>query len=246
MKALSKQGYESMIDGAKIIESNNFGPSMLELTNGHYLKIFRRPRLFSTAIIWPYSLRFVRAAEQLEKRGLATVKVIERYTVWSLVQDMVEYEPLPGQTLRQRLEQAEDIEELLEKMAGFLAQIHQIGIYFRGLHFDNILVCSDGEFTLIDFARSRFSSRSLGPWRRARNFRLFRHYVEDIKPLESYGLARFVQTYLDQTQLSAAQRNRFLSTLGKLHLKWHQAVEQLTALSAEKTPDVSAKTELTS
>jgi hypothetical protein len=86
-------------------------------------------------------------------------------------------------------------------LARYLAQLHDKGVYFRSIHFGNIIVDEAGAFALIDVADTRFKGRSLGNGERARNFRHLLRYPEDRQALARFGNERFVHEYLQAAHL---------------------------------------------
>ncbi|MDP0983907.1 hypothetical protein, partial [Klebsiella variicola] len=63
----------AMIEGARILEKDSYGPKVYLLTDGNILKLFRRKRLLSSALFRPYSKRFIDNAVELQKRGIPTL-----------------------------------------------------------------------------------------------------------------------------------------------------------------------------
>lgn len=60
----------AMIEGARIPEKDSYGPKVYLLADGNILKLFRRKRLFSSALFRPYSKRFIDNVAQLQQRGI--------------------------------------------------------------------------------------------------------------------------------------------------------------------------------
>jgi hypothetical protein len=224
MPSISKQIFESLIQNARALKENRHGVFIYELANGHYLKVFRAPTWFSTGRLWPYSKRFIRAADRLNQLGIPTVKVIEHYSVGAMQKHMVEYVPIEGDQLRQCLQQAGDIHDLIAGLAQFLAHLHHLGIYFRGIHFENIIHGPNNSYGLIDMSGTKFKNGPLSPILRARNFRPLLIYNEDRKAMSRFGLSAFVKSYLEHAKLSPGQRSRFLGKLACIEPHWSKAV----------------------
>ena len=179
MQPLSPERYRQLREGAEVVEADSHGEKVLRLGDGNYLKLFRRKRLISSALLWPYAQRFADNARRLEQLGVPCPRIIATYRIAALQRDLVHYKPLPGLTLRQlRDGQGQAPDDLLEQLAAFIARLHQAGIYFRSLHLGNILLTPDGDFGLIDFLDLRFKGRPLGRMLVRRNFRHLQRYLE--------------------------------------------------------------------
>ena len=59
---LNNAELNALVAKATLIESDSYGPKVYRLDNGEYLKLFRRKRLLSSALLIPYSVRFCRNA----------------------------------------------------------------------------------------------------------------------------------------------------------------------------------------
>jgi hypothetical protein len=68
-----------LILGAQVLEADSYGAKVYLLDDGNILKLFRRKRLISSALLRPYSQRFIDNAIQLEKKGIPTLKVLKYY-----------------------------------------------------------------------------------------------------------------------------------------------------------------------
>ncbi|MDR2187083.1 MAG: toluene tolerance protein [Azonexus sp.] len=174
MKTLSEQDYRKLCDGAVVLEADGFGDKVLRLADGTLLKLFRRKRLLSSALLFPYARRFVRNAAVLKKAGIPAPTVIEVFRVAALARHVVHYAPLAGSTLRE-LDRAglppAEKQRLRAALTRFIISLHERGIYFRSLHAGNVVVTPEGHFGLIDFADLRVYPWPLGHRLRARNVR---------------------------------------------------------------------------
>jgi hypothetical protein len=191
-----------LIDRCKVIERDAYGEKVLIAPDGNFIKIFRTKKHLSTAAIRPYAQRFQSNAEKLACLGIPTIQVHSVSYCPENRRHLVTYRPLPGETLRAALRTGEGQDDLLAAFARFLAELHRLGIYFRSIHFGNVIVPTEsGELGLIDIADMRIRRRPLGARARARNFRHFLRYREDVHALEAFGLARFLEIYLEAADL---------------------------------------------
>ncbi len=195
MKKLSKQGYLTLREGAKVIEADGHGDKVLLLADGTYLKLFRLKRLFSTALFSPYSKRFAKNAIKLAKLGVPTVTTIETYRIPSIRRTAVHYSPLTGTTLR-RLSGGIDM-MLADKLGKFIRELHDKGIYFRSLHLGNIVLTPENRLGLIDISDMKICKRPLTEIQRTRNFQHCSRCPEDNEKMVSCTDA-FIAGYLSK------------------------------------------------
>lgn len=197
MQTLPHERYQQMRAGAQTLEADSFGDKVLRLTDGNFIKLFRRKRLLSSALIWPYAQRFANNAQSLQDLGIPCPKVIGVYRLAALQRDIVHYHPLPGLTLRQLRNAPDAPSDLLERLAIFIADLHEKGVYFRSLHLGNVVLTPQGELGLIDIADLKTQRCALSRAQRARNFRHMLRDTEDRDWLRSAGNARFARAYRD-------------------------------------------------
>ena len=176
---LAAAAYQDLVEGGTVLEADGHGDKLIALRDGRYLKLFRRKRLLSSALMWPYARRFHVNAVALRDRGVLSVATEQLLRIPHLRRTAVIYRPLPGATLRTCLRKAADRGALLHELGSFLAVLHRRGVYFRSLHFGNVIVVGQGEFGLIDVADLELRNRPLGPHQITRNLRHLMRYAED-------------------------------------------------------------------
>ncbi|MHC4948495.1 MAG: BUD32 family EKC/KEOPS complex subunit [Planctomycetota bacterium] len=213
MKRLDPPAFDRLIEGAVVLGRDRYGRNLLRRPDGRYVKLMRqRSRPLSTAAYRPYALRFVRNTRRLAARGVTTVAVREVFRAPCERRDGVVYDPLPGTDLRAVLA-AGGRDDVLDAFAGFLADLHDRGVYFRALRLGNVLVLPDGRFALVDVADCRFATRPLGPWRRGRNFRPLVGDPVDAALLAPARLDRLVRGYLARAAPGPVARRVLLATI---------------------------------
>jgi hypothetical protein len=209
---MSASTYAALTAECEIIGKVHDEAKVLLLPDQSVVKLFRITRGFSSALFYPYSIRFARNARRLRRLGIRSVQVERVFCCPSIARHGVVYRMLPGQALLHMNIDA----DLRARLAGFVAGLHEKGVYFRSLHLGNILLQPDGGFALIDVADTRFKRKPLAPARRMRNFRhLVRVPAHRSKFLE-LGWDEFLAEYLDATDLSARQRAKLQSGLATL------------------------------
>jgi tRNA A-37 threonylcarbamoyl transferase component Bud32 len=181
IKTLKPDALQQLTAQARIIEEDGLGPKVLRLTDGSFLKLFRRRRWYTSGSFIPYSERFAINSQQLCTMGIPAPQILDLYRLED-GSTAVHYSPLPGNTLRQVLQgiTAPAVRQaLVQRFGKFMAQMHHQGVYFRSLHLGNVLVLDDGEFGLIDVADMRIYPSSLSSSLRKRNLRHMQRYAED-------------------------------------------------------------------
>ncbi|WP_339080263.1 lipopolysaccharide kinase InaA family protein [Pseudomonas sp. TMP9] len=184
MQTLSQPELSALTANASVLELDGLGPKVLKLTDGSFLKLFRKRSVFSSETLKPYAKRFAENAERLKRLGFNSPEIIQVYwLVDPINKTAVHYWPLPGETLRHVLSSStgQQRKELVEQFGELLAKLHASGIYFRSVHLGNVLVQPDGQLGLIDLADMRISHFALSLQKRKRNLKHMRRYVEDQK-----------------------------------------------------------------
>lgn len=184
--------YEDLREGGTVIEKDFYGDKVIRLADGNYIKLFRRKRIFSSALLFPYAKRFVSNAEKLKRLNITTVTPLALYWLPHIKRTAVHYVPVAGETLRALTKEAADPTPILINFAKFLADIHHKGIYFRSVHLGNVVVTTNNNFALIDIADLKFFHKPLSERQQKRNMKHLLRPTEDhwllmpnLKPITS-------------------------------------------------------------
>ncbi|MGA4447437.1 toluene tolerance protein [Pseudomonas indoloxydans] len=206
MQALDHDAYLRLSADAKVLEADRYGDKVLRLADGNFLKLFRRKRLLSSALYYPYAQRFADNAKLLQTHDIPCPKVLAVYRVSTLARDVVHYQPLPGETLRQLYLHRSDSADrhLKEQLGAFIATLHDRGIYFRSLHLGNIVLTPDHTLGLIDISDLKGQTTPLGRHKRLRNFRHMLRYTEDRRWLLNDAGQAFWNAYIAASTHPAA------------------------------------------
>jgi hypothetical protein len=188
MKAIALDRYESLRAGAQVIERDGHGDKVLCLTDGRFLKLFRRKRLLSSALWNPYAQRFADNTRELHARGIPCPVVDEVGHIAAIKRDVVIYQPLAGDTLRQLIVANTAPTDLGPQLAAFVERLYAQGIYFRSLHLGNIVFTPEGTLGLIDVADLRAFKRPLSARLQLRNQQHMQRYDVDKAWLRRVGL----------------------------------------------------------
>lgn len=184
--------------GAQVMEEDSLGPKVYRLTDGTFLKMFRRKRLLSSALLVPYSQRFWRNAKRLNSLGIPTLSPLELYQLDAPSLSAVLYSPLQGKTLKDiYLDDPEAFAELLPDLIAFIRNLHRLGIYFRSLHLGNIVRTPEGPLGLIDIADLSFQRRPLSKAKARRNLAHFSRLLDNLGIAEQFPIAALTAAVLD-------------------------------------------------
>jgi hypothetical protein len=213
---ISAAGLAELTRDGRILEQDHRGPKVFQLHDGKILKLFLVKRLLSSATLQPYSLRFMRNAVGLQRLDIPTLKVQAAYRLPEWRRTAVLYEPLPGATLRQMMEKGALSTVHAAQLGVFVANLHSRGIYFRSLHFGNIVQTSSGDFGLIDIADLKLRRGPLSSRHRLRNLRHLCRLPQDRQWFKTIGWRHFCDAYLQHNGAQGQWNNRALHKLHQL------------------------------
>ena len=177
--------------------------------NGVVTKIWKkRPRIFSSARFYPYDSRFVSHAELLQNKGIVTPKILFHGRLLNPSLRFVQYERLPGESVREVLSSnTKDINWM--DLASFFCTLHDKGIFFRSIHFGNIIQLGGKAFGLIDFTDVTFYGHSLNLKQRARNLSFPLRYVEDVESMQGSSDPNLIACYLQLSSYPREDEKKF-------------------------------------
>ncbi len=194
---LPQDALNQMIEAARVLEADSYGPKVYLLQDGNILKLFRRKRILSSALFRPYSKRFIDNAAELHKLGVPTLQVLQFYRLQTPGMTAVLYQPLPGETLRQiASKEGFNWQQTLPALTGLIRSLHMSGIYFRSLHLGNIVVTPDNRMGLIDVADMRFLRAPLPKHLIKRNLQHFARYIARENLNDSFPMQALEQAVL--------------------------------------------------
>ncbi len=186
MKSIGREEFDAMVRGAEVLLTDRDGPKVYRTPDGEIVKLLRIKRLISSNLLLPHAERFARNSAKLAAAGIACPEIRMIARVPHLKRQLVVYRELPGTSLRNALGDAaaERSASLIHATGAFIASLHERGVYFRSIHFGNILVTPDGpQFALIDFLDMRMMGGPLSLQRRIRNGKPIFRYREDRQSL---------------------------------------------------------------
>lgn len=217
LKSLTLNEYQRLADRSIVLEQDGHGLKVLSTNDGLIVKLFRQKRLISSALIKSYASRFVENAHVLKALGITTVEVVGLFYCKPIKRALVFYRPIPGTPLRSVLQSGSHFDEIMESFAIFFAELHDKGIFFRSIHFNNVIVSNNlDSLGLIDFADMRISSKGLSCRMRLRNLKHLARYKADQEFIKTFGVKRFLDIYFSTSFLPESCKPDFLSELQKV------------------------------
>lgn len=218
---LNEQEIAQLTEGAEVIEKDGLGLKVLRLADGRYLKYFRRKHLISRDLMVAAAVRFARHARRLTRMQIPTLTVEGLHRIRGNSGTIAVYRPLPGQPLRALLSNAEASTSLMYRIGGFIAHLHERGIYFRSLHPGNIIVDAD-RLGLIDLLDMRFKGRPLSRWQRRRNWLHFLRTRVDWPFLSPQLIDAVLAGYRDASRLPARDMRRIAAHAQRMQIDTRQ------------------------
>jgi len=211
MKTLSIAAYRQLVEDAEPLASEFvdgvLSHKVFRLADRSILKLFRIKRLFSSARLLPYTNRFQRNVAYLVSCGVPTMTIASVYRIPDIKRTAVHYHPLKGIRLRKHCASNPFDAALSGRLGFFFHSLHKHGIYFRSIHFDNMILTEDDDIGLIDVVDMRISNGPLSMGRRIRNLRHLFRYQADVAHLTSER-NRFMDVYCRNAKLSPRQEKR--------------------------------------
>jgi tRNA A-37 threonylcarbamoyl transferase component Bud32 len=184
-----------LVAAEKVYEEDQHGVKVAKLNSGDFIKIFRVKNIISITHFFSYARSFCRNAERLNKLGIPTIKVKQLYHIQHSNKSAVVYAPLQGQTIIEILRSKSINLALASELGVFIADLHQKGIYFRGLHLGNIVLTADNKIGLIDIADMTIFPWPLDRRRRLRNFSRFWRDFENKFEFGHDAIAALIEGY---------------------------------------------------
>jgi hypothetical protein len=215
MKKLSTDEYNNLVQDARVLAEDEYGKKVLELADHSIIKLFRVKRLISQATLYSPARRFKRNAQGLISLNIPTVTIVSLYKIKSIKRTAVHYQPLEGLTVREYLQKYGANESFLSRLGLFLLQLHEQGVFFRSVHFGNIIYTPDKQFGLIDISDMIIYKSPLNKNKRLRNLKHFFRLAEDIELIAGSNVIE--ESYLEHLAIKSKKfRKTFIHTCRQL------------------------------
>ncbi len=203
MQVITAQDFDTLIESTKILSYGRPNQAkVFEKNETTIIKLFYwKNKLITSDKLRPRVMRFCNNLESLRNLGYAVPTIDKLQKCPELKFSLVQYEKVEGQDIR-TLAKAGDV-EVIQKVADFLANLHQNGVFFRSIHLENLLLQSDYKtFGIIDVTDIQFSARPLSLYKRLRNLRHLLKEKNDRELWQAFGVERFLKLYFSAAKLS--------------------------------------------
>lgn len=211
MQKLSSSEYKNLVCQATPLSieivDGQISHKVLQLPDRSIIKLFRIKRLLSSARIVSQAKRFKHNVERLQSHGIPTVELKAVYKIPSIARTAVHYRYLAGITLRDYCQKKALSPQWARRLGMFFVNLHQRGVYFRSIHFGNIVLTHDNRIGLIDVLDMRFRRAPLTLGLRMRNLRHLFRYDSDIGSLSPIRHS-FIDVYCASANLSSHKERR--------------------------------------
>lgn len=214
MQVLTREAYDRLVEGARVLERQDEGLSALRTPEGQIIKIWQRRAGLSSDRVKPYSQRFRINCEELNRRGIVAPVISAEYELEDTGEHLLCYQEIPGTSLR---ELAEEARLPIMDLAAFYAELHQKGIFFRSIHLGNVLHLVPDGFGLIDVTDTRFSRKPLSLRKRAENMGYAWAYRGDYAYFDAEVRARLLAYYETAAGLQRAEAVQFHKLLDQAY-----------------------------
>ncbi len=214
MKVLSRTQLREYVAGHRVLSGTPERPGILRTSDDRIIKAFytrEKQKKISRNLIRPRAKRFAANGRNLERLGVVAPRVEELVFCREIPVHMVRYPVIDGGDVRKLCEREDD--SGLELLAGYLADLHRQGVYFRGIHLGNVMKTGEGSLALLDIADLQTSRRALSPWKRARN--IAHLFNADEEHFTAFGPARFLSEYFEASGLGSWQQE-----LLRMRMQW--------------------------
>ena len=203
MKKMTEEQYNELVKKTEIIEIDQFGEKVLKYPDGNYMKIFRLKRFFSSALIYPYWMRFVRNTYGLKRKNIPTIeKLISIISIPHIKKTGVLYVPLRGDTLKTVVNKKNVNDKLIFEFGEFVALLHRKGIYFSSLHLGNVVLTENQEFGLIDISDMRIVPFPIPLFTKKANLDYLFRCKQGMKLFTSEQRKEFINGYINNSPKS--------------------------------------------
>ena len=203
---------QSMCEGGNVLEHDERGVKVIQLTSGDILKIFRARNRLSGTRIYSHARRFCRNAFRLERLSIPTVKIKALFHLELAGHTAVLYSPLAGDSIRDMVQKdIKRIQQTAGTFGAFLATLHTKGIHFHSLHTGNVLLLPNNKFGLIDISDMTIYAWPLICNTRLRSFKRLYKYQSDIQALGVLYWRDMLEAYFSASLCGSACKKKLLS-----------------------------------
>lgn len=211
IKLNARDDWSKIIEQSQLIYGTPEYPKVCRTNDGFILKWFYPRGGISSDRFFPYAKRFIKHAFQLDQKGIESVHVQGWLFDPQTQAYIVIYPEIDGMTVRQAM-MSNMAEIVMDSFVDFIVELHERGVFFRGIHLANVLVrevaTPESEtaevtpqlsFSLIDITDCRVKHNKLNRLERLRNIKHMLSNIEDSAIFAAYGVERFLERYTELT-----------------------------------------------
>ena len=191
---LTDSEYAKLTENAKLVKRTRTKIRLLLSQDNNIIKHIYKRKLLSSSTIWPYITRFIKNAKYLKSKNISVPNVHAAYFYPTLNCYILIYDYVEQPTLH-NIAKNDDF-SFFPKLAKFITELHAMGVFFKDIHLDNIIM-NDNEFTLLDLESLQYQRRPLTLRQRARNLAHLFNRKEDILFYQKFGWSNFLDHYFD-------------------------------------------------
>jgi len=201
MKIISSNEFKALCNrqDAKLLKTTYNRPKLLETSNGKMVKIFYpRNKKFSGVFKSPQAIRFSENSKKLQAKGITVPEVESIQYCKANNTHILTYDKMSGTDTRVL---AYKDASIIEKIAYYIAKLHEQGVFFRSIHLENILY-HNGSFALLDIVDVNIKNKPLSLYMRVRNIKHMIKTKDDKEFWIKYGIDKFFGSYLKYSNLN--------------------------------------------
>lgn len=206
-QAITIADYNALVRQSDILLTGKRGPRLLATCDNQLVKLFPARKLMSSNRLIPYAKRFVANAIKLQQRNIVTVQPTRYGKILGTPSYYVQYPKLAGKDMRALINEGSQI-NLLAEIAIFIATLHRLGIFFRGIHLANLLRLENKQIALLDITSVKFKSKPLSLDQRKRNILHLLNNLDDQPIFIKFGIHKFLECYFLAADLTEKRQNK--------------------------------------
>ncbi|MCK4608785.1 MAG: hypothetical protein KAT71_04840 [Gammaproteobacteria bacterium] len=216
IQKLSTEEFKELCLNAESLRGRPKKPGVLLTPDNNVIKFYYRTKSgISWSRIWPQSAKLVQNSLDLARLNIASMKIIDRFIVPFKSAHVIIYPHVEGLEVVNYIRLYPACrDDVLTRLASFVAKIHSLGVSFADLHLNNIIQQENGKFVLIDIGSIKVLQRKLKLAERVQNLSALMTQGE-LLIFVSFGVDKFLQAYFRASTLSVQQQNQIYFLLRK-------------------------------
>ncbi|MCU7960633.1 MAG: hypothetical protein KZQ58_11700 [gamma proteobacterium symbiont of Bathyaustriella thionipta] len=210
MRKISLAEFEQLSKDATILQQDEAGIRLLQTADHHMIRFFRAARSWPHSWMRSPAQRFVDNAERLNDYSILCADVEQVLYCPKKQLHLVIYPQLEGRTLSALFSASLATLPLMHQYAEFIARLHFKSIDSHRLQLNNVIMTPEGRFALMDVTDIKFCLFPMGPYSRLQSFKHIFGHTDDREIFKTFGLKRFIKSYLLKSRMSPLLARIFL------------------------------------